>query len=73
MKPPPCTTCARSPRQQTAPPAHNLPSRIQQQTTPPAACALYRLRRPDDDRDGQQISAAAALQWPAAGGVRFST
>jgi hypothetical protein len=76
MMPPPCTTCTtctRSPRQQTAPPAPHLPRRIQQQTAPPAACALHRLRRPDDDHDGQQISPAAALQWPAAGGVRFST
>ena len=56
MMPPPCTTCTRSPRQQTAPPAPHLPRRIQQQTAPPTAYALHRLRRPDDDHDGQQIS-----------------
>jgi hypothetical protein len=51
----------------------HLPATYSSRPRRRAACALLNLRRPDDDHDGQQISTAAALQWPAAGGVRFST
>lgn len=80
LRPPPApgriSAASAAPDHHASRPHHLRPichRRIQQQTAPPAARALHRLRRPDDDRGGQQISPAAALQWPAAGGVRFST
>nr|DAK27432.1 MAG TPA: hypothetical protein [Caudoviricetes sp.] len=63
MMPPPCTACTRSPRHQHAPPALHqraASSRPAARRPRPRLLHLPRLHH----HDGQQISAAAALQGP---------